>query len=389
MHVTDIELIPVGIPTRPLEDELGLAPYIGGGDVNKLPEELGFAEALDQLDHVEQTRDVVLVRVDTDAGITGWGELPFYPEQARMALETVIKPNLVGRPVWDIEPFVSAAAPGEYQRPYHLYVGGVEMALWDAMGKEAGKPVYELLGGKRYDSAPIAYCLGLLSPEESRRKAREAREHGFSVLKTKASRYWQTDVKRIIAMHDEVDGQLEFRLDPNRQWSVNQALRVGRKLDAAGVHLQYMEQPIAGDSFDQFASLRERLAQPIAINEDAYSPVNIYQSLMRNAIDVAVVDLQPAGGILRMKRLAMLGSLGTISLAHHSDHDLGLKNAAKLHLMASTPEFDLPADSTYYAAEADVLAEPLELENGRLRVPDRPGLAGAVDEETVAEYRID
>lgn len=389
MHVTDIELIPVAIPTRPLDEELGLAPYIGGGDVDELPEQLTFEEALDELHHVEQHREVVLVRVETDVGITGWGELPYYPDQAQMALETVIEPNLVGRPVWDIEPFVEAAAPGEYQRRYHLFVGGVEMALWDALGKEAGKPVYELLGGKRYDSAPVAFCLGLLSPEESRRKAREARDHGFSVLKTKASRYWETDVARIEAMHDEVDGELEFRLDPNRQWSVNQALRVGAKLEAAGIYLQYLEQPIAGDSFDQFASLRQRLSQPIAINEDAYLPVNIYQSLKRDAIDVAVVDLQPAGGILRMKRLAMLGSLGTISLAHHSDHDLGLKNAAKLHLMASTPEFDLPFDSTYYAAETDVLEEPLQLENGRMRVPEKPGLAGDVDESVVEEHRVD
>lgn len=389
MRVTDIELIPVAVPTRPLDEELGLAPYIGGGNITDLSPDLSFAEALGELDHVEQHREVVLVRVETDTGVTGWGELPGYPDQAQAALETQIEPSLLGREVWDIESFVEAAASGEYQRSYHLYVGGVEMALWDALGKAADKPVYELLGGKRYDSAPVAYCVGLLPPDESRRKAREAHEHGFSVLKTKASRYWETDVERIKAMDDAVDGALEFRLDPNRQWSLNQALRVGAKLADAGIHLQYLEQPIAGDSFDQYASLRERLDQPIAINEDAYFPVNIFQSLKRDAIDVAVVDLQPAGGMLRMKRLAMLGSLGTISLAHHSDHDLGLKNAAKCHLMAATPEFDLPFDTTYYAAAADILSEPLEINNGRMTVPERPGLAGAVDETAVETYRTD
>jgi len=389
MRVTDIELIPVSIPTRPLEEELGLAPYVGGPSIADVPAHHTFEEALAKCQDVGTARGAILVRVDTDAGISGWGEMPGPLNVARAVLDSAIEPALVGEPVWDVESFVDAAGRGGYNRSNLPFVGGVEMALWDALGKEAEKPVYQLLGGKCVESVPIAFCLGLLTPENSREKAQEAADHGFSVLKTKASRYWRTDVERVRAMHDAVDGALDFRVDPNRQWGFEDAVRVGAKLEDAGIHLQYLEQPIEVNSFDTLATLRERLTQPIAINEDAYIPQNIFQSVKRDAVDAAVVDLQPVGGISRMRRLAALALESNISLAHHSGHDLGLKNAAKAHLAAATPELNLALDSTYYAAEGGVLETPLPIEDGRMPVPDRPGLAGPVDEAAIDRYRTD
>jgi len=110
----------------------------------------------------------------------------------------------------------------------------------------------------------FAFCLGILSPAESRAKAREAVDAGFSVLKTKAGRNWKQDVARIEAMHDEVDGALEFRLDPNQGWSLDQAVRVGAALEDSGIYLQYMEQPIRVNAHESLATLRKRLRQPIA-----------------------------------------------------------------------------------------------------------------------------
>lgn len=389
MNVTGVELVPVRIPTRPLEEDLGLAPYVGGPAVDRVPETHSFEEALEETRDVGTSRGGILVKVETDAGVTGWGEMPGPLAEARAVVETAVEPNLVGRPVWEMEAFVEAAREGGYVRSNLPYVGGVEMALWDAFGKHLDEPVHRFLGGKCADSVPVAYCLGLLTPEESRAKAREALDHGFSVLKTKASRYWRTDVERVAAMHDEVDGDLEFRLDPNRKWSFADAVRVGAKLHERDVHLQYLEQPIEVNSFGTLRNLRDRLTQPVAVNEDAYVPYNVFQCVKADAVDAVVADVQPAGGLLRLKRLAGLAAESNVSMTHHSGHDLGLKNAAKLHVLSSTPAFDLPFDTTYYAGEDDVLEEPLRIEGGRMVVPDRPGLAGPVDEAKVEEYRTD
>jgi L-alanine-DL-glutamate epimerase-like enolase superfamily enzyme len=189
-------------------------------------------------------------------------------------------------------------------------------------------------------------------------------------------------------MHDEVDGDLDFRLDPNQNWSFEDAVRVGAKLEDAGVYLQYLEQPIRVDSFGTLKRLRERLRQPIAANEDMYFSHNMTHMGKEDAIDVGVLDIVPAGGILNMKRLAgIAGDLG-VSLAHHNAWDLGVKTAAVLHAVSATPEINLPPDTIYYAWADDVITEPFAVEDGKIPVPDGPGLGITVDEDKVAEYHI-
>jgi L-alanine-DL-glutamate epimerase-like enolase superfamily enzyme len=159
-------------------------------------------------------------------------------------------------------------------------------------------------------------------------------------------------------------------------------------LEDAGIYLQYLEQPIRVDSFGTLKRLRQRLTTPIAVNEDAYFQRNLSMAASQDAIDAAVVDLVPARGVLGLKRLAGIASDFDISLAHHSNFDLGIKNAAKLHTIATTPAINLPIDTVYYAYEDHLLENPLEIADGRFVVPDEPGLA-AVDESKVDQYRID
>ncbi len=394
MQVTDIEVIPVRIPTKSRDEELGLAPYIGGFAIDDQPEDLTLEEALDRCGD-ESYRSRLLVRLETDEGIDGWGELPGTADAAPMVraiLEHLIAPQLIGQQVWNVEALLEHFTDDAYGLGYRdptAYFGGVEMAMWDALGKAEDKPVYQLLGGKVRDAAPVAFCMGIMPIEDAQQKAREAQDHGFSVIKTKGCRYWRRDVERMIAIDEAVDGQLDIRLDANRMWSNDVALRVGAKLAAADVHLEYLEQPIDSDSFGTLERLRQRTTQPIAINEDAYLPHHVYHAVTADAIDAAVVDMHPSGGLLGLKRLAGLASEANISLAHHSGHDLGIKNAAKAHAYAAMPQLDLAFDCTLYTATDDILETPLELENGRMTVPERPGLAGAVDEGAIERYRTD
>jgi len=234
----------------------------------------------------------------------------------------------------------------------------------------------------------FAFCLGILSPEESRVKAREALDAGFSVLKTKAGRDWQQDVARIKAMNDEVDGQLEFRLDPNQGWSLDQAVRVGAALEDAGIYLQYLEQPIRVNSHRSLARLRQRLRQPIAPNEDTYIPHNLRSLIEAGAMDVAVLDLTPAGGIAGLRQQAAIVEDAGIPYTHHCAFDLGVRTAAILHAAHGLPGFSLPPDTTYYAWQGNIIEEPFELTDGRMTVPNGPGLGIEVDMDAVEEFRV-
>ncbi|MXV60500.1 N-acylamino acid racemase [Natronorubrum sp. JWXQ-INN-674] len=358
------------MPVAPLE-EGGLAPYSSNHD---------------EVETVGRT----LVRVETDDGITGWGEMLTAmqsPSVTKAVIDDVIAPELIGRDLDEIRDFVAS-----FYYPYvktRPFLGAVETALWDALGKRRGASVSELLGGGLRETVDVAYCLGMLSEDESRRYAARALEQGFDVLKTKAGPDWKADVDRIRAMHDETDGELEFRLDPNQGWTVDEAVRAGAALEDAGIYLQYLEQPCRIDSYGTYERLRQRLRQPIAANEDTYFPRNLYYLCERSAVDVAGVDLVPAGGLLGVREQIAVAEAAGISVTHHNGFDLGIKQAAVLHLYASTPALTLAPDSVYYGWADHVLEDPLEVENGAIRVPDGPGLGVSVDEAAVERYRVE
>ncbi|EMA17795.1 mandelate racemase/muconate lactonizing enzyme family protein [Haloarcula amylolytica] len=388
MEITGVSAVTVDVPLADLDEHLGIGPYVTNHG---------------KLHSMER----VLVRVDTDEGISGWGEMRVFlsPEATESIIEDGVGPMIEGQSPFEIERLRRQVFV-EYTN-VDMFFAAVETACWDIVGKALDRPVYELLGGwtaptqgaqqhrqsvdgnsSAPTAVPVAFCLGILSPEESRIKAREALEAGFTVLKTKAGRDWRQDVERIKAMHDEVDGQLEFRLDPNQGWTLDQAVRVGAMLEDAGIYLQYMEQPIRVDSHRSLARLRQRLRQPIAPNEDTYISHNLQSLVEAGAMDVGVIDLTPAGGISGIRQQAAILEDAGVPFTHHCAFDLGIRTAAILHAFTGIPGFSLPPDSTYYGWEADVIEAPFDVSDGCLPAPEGPGLGISIDVDAVEEYRI-
>ena len=387
MQISDINAIPVTVPLDPIESG-GIAPYrTNHGELSEM--------------------DRILVRVETDEGYVGWGEVRAFlsPEATVSVIEDGVAPLAEGQSPFERETLRRQVFI-EYTNA-NMFLAPVETACWDIVGKVLERPVYELLGGWTADhqttmkhrehveqgddsrQVEFAYALGIFSPEASREYASRVRKAGYSVLKTKGGRDWREDVERIRAMHDAVDGQLEFRIDPNQGWTVEDAVRVASLLEDDGIYLQYMEQPIRVDNHGSLASLRSRTRQPIAANEDTYIPRNMQAMIDAGAIDVGVVDLTPAGGISGLRRLAAIGEDGGISLAHHCAFDLGIRTAAILHTVYSTPALNLPSDTAYFGWEADVIESPFTVEDAQMTVPDEPGLGITVDMDAVDRYRRD
>lgn len=385
MQITDISAIPVTVPLTPIE-EGGIAPY-----------RTNHGELYDM--------DRILVRVDTDEEYTGWGEVrAFLSSQATVSvIEDGVAPLVVGQSPFEIEKLRRQVFI-EYTNS-NMFFAPIEVACWDIVGQVLERPVYELLGGWTADHQTVmkhrdhveqgagsrdvefAYSLGILSPEESRAYAQRALDHGYSVLKTKGGRDWQTDVERIRAMHEAVDGELQFRLDPNQGWTVEDAVRVGGLLEDSGIYLQYLEQPIRVDNHGSLASLRARTQQPLAANEDTYIPRNMQRMIEADAVDVGVVDITPAGGISGVRQLATIAEDGGLSLAHHCAFDLGIRTAAILHTVYGTPAINLPNDTAYYGWEDDIIETPFEIDDGTMTVPDDPGLGVTIDRDAVERYR--
>jgi len=384
VQITNVTAYPVNIGVIDREDG-GIAPYVTNH---------GAVEDVDR----------IIVRVDTDEGLTGWGEMRVFisPAATVSVIEDGVGPIVEGHSPFEVESLRRLFFI-EYTN-IDMFFSAVETACWDIVGKELGEPVYKLLGGwtarsqtemrrdatgKAHQKVDVAYCLGILSPEESRVHAAKALEEGYSVLKTKAGRDWRQDVDRIIAMHDEVNGELDFRLDPNQGWRLDEAIRVGSSLADAGVYLQYLEQPIRVDAHESLAALRHRQPQPIGPNEDMYIAHNLRSLIQKGGIDVAVVDLTPAGGITGIRQQAAIAEDAGVPVTHHCAFDLGIRTAAIMHAVYGIPGFNLPPDSVYYAWKDDVIKNPLEITDGAITVPDGPGLGITVDEAKLEKHAID
>ena len=371
MAISNLEAEYIDIGVRNLEERGGIAPYHFGH---------GFLDSSDR----------IVVKLETSDGLVGWGELNpiLSPKSTKSVIETDIAEKIIGREVWEIEAILEDFSWVDPYMGNNPALGAVEMALWDAYGKRLGEPVHRLLGGKCQDTVPFAFCLGILDPERSREKIREIRDMGFETLKTKGGHDWREDVERIVAMHDEVGYDVDMRIDPNRNWTVEETVRILSCLEDEGIYLEYVEQPIDVDHPGALANLRSRLNTPIGVNEDLYLPHHLSMLTDHEAIDVGVVDMIPSGGLLALKKLAPIAAEHGVSLTHHNSFDFGVKTAAILHVYASTPAFRLPPDTTYYALEDRIIEDPFEFEDGELTVPRDPGLGVTVDEDAIERNAV-
>lgn len=362
----------VVIPVIPLS-EGGIAPYRGSQD------KVGTTQA-----------SSVLFKVETDNGIIGWGEMnPIISNKITQTLvEEYIAPQLIGRDPFEIKAIMSQFSPiYDPQVNTKSFLTGLQMALWDIMGKSLNVPVYNLLGGKVRDRIGIAYALGILGIQETQKKVRQIIDQGYRCLKTKGGKDVVFDVARAKAMRQAAGPNFEIRVDMNQGYDTIQALRYLR--DVEDCDLQYVEQPIKVNRLEDMQNLRVRTRTPIAINEDCYVPNNFYQAVKMDAIDAAVIDFEPIGGITELQRLESIAVEAGIPLAHHCGWDMGIKLAAILHTISTMEAFTYPMDSTYMAHGDDVLATRIKIENGCYIIPSEgPGLGIVVDEEKIEKISV-
>lgn len=324
-----------------------------------------------------------IVRVDTDEGITGWGEhnVNFLPDISGRKMTADAREWLVGR-----DPQNLAAYHRECPLEMRLKAG-VEMALWDLCGKALGQPVAVLLGGIIRPKVELAACMGIKSYERAGEIASLYVEQGYSTLKTKAGCSVDEDVEMVRGVRDAVGDRLKLRIDPNRAYSREQALELAKRVEE--YDLQYLEQPIPEEPLSDFKWLRNRTSTPIAVNESVAEPDSVLRILREEAAAFILPDTHCAGGIQPCVTIGRICEAADIPCIMHCGHDLGPKTAAMVHVAASCAGYTLANDCTYYGLEDDIVTERLRIESGHIAVPDKPGLGVEGDPERIERYKVD
>lgn len=336
----------------------------------------------------------VLVRVHTDGGLVGLGEATVAPrwtgetsKSCVTAVEELIGPALAGK---DPSRITTLRAVMDRELKLNPFTkAAVEMALWDLAGKAAGKPVYDLLGGKVRDTVPIKMVVGGFEVERARALAEQFLAWGVRCLKVKVGLDADEDVERVAAVRRLAGAKIPVGVDANCGWDLTTARRTLRRLAEHG--LLFAEQPIPPGDPAALAALRRDQDTPVMADESVFTLADAWQLAVHQAADIFSIYPGKHGGISGTVEIAHVAHAAGLACALGSNLELGVGTAAMLHVAACLPDIaseSYPADAIgplYH--EADLLTEPLELGPVAAKVPAGPGLGVELDEEQVRRWR--
>jgi L-rhamnonate dehydratase len=329
----------------------------------------------------------LIVEVTTASGIKGYGETIALLDFVPVVLEKVVLPLALGRSVADVEQLhrhVLGAGYYHHERAVVMALAAVEMAMWDALGKHARLPLHALLGGAYRREIELAAYLFVADPKPCAETAARFRDDGYTTFKVKIGHDEKSDIALMEGVR-KVVGDAPLRADVNGAWSPGTARRQLEKLK--GLDLAYVEQPLVLHDIAGHAELRQAQTVPIAIDEGAYTLGDVGNIVRAGAADVILLDPHEEGGIWQCVKAAGVAEAAGIPVTLHSGGELGLSQAAYLHLAASIPNMNIAIDTEYYYHSVDVVTEPFTIRGGRLSVPEEPGLGVAPDLDVLERFR--
>lgn len=337
-----------------------------------------------------------LVEVEADNGLIGLGEMGGGGESAEAAFRAM-KAYLVGHDPARLEEmrFKIANPTASLYNNRTQILAALEFACLDLMGQAWNVPVYDILGGKLQDEVPFASYLffrypnadgsgEVRTPEQMASEARRLKaSHGFNSHKVKGGVFppdYELECYRAVA--EAVEGD-PVRFDPNAVWSTEQAIRFGQAIE--GLNNDYLEDPVFG--LHSMRRTREKVRMPLATNTVVVGFEQLAANVLDTAVDVILLDTTFWGGIRPCVKAAGICETFGLGVAVHSSGELGVQLATMLHLGAVIPNLSFAADAHYHHLRDDVIeGGPLPYQNGKIRVPDGPGLGVRLDRNKVAEY---
>jgi len=330
--------------------------------------------------------DLLLVRVDTDGGVTGWGEAFGHRifHATRAAIDTLLGPLCVGRDPGDI-----LALHDSLQRQLHgvgrngptIYaLSGIDIALWDIAGKVAGLPLYRLLGaGPRADLPAYASLLRYGSAKAVARYTTQALERGYRHIKVH-----EITLPEVKAARDAAGPRVPLMVDTNCPWTVEQAIDMARQLRPLDLH--WLEEPVwPPDNLAGLAEVRARGGIPTAAGENYGTVWDFRRAFEAGAIAYAQPSVTKIGGVTEMRRVMALAETFGIPVVPHSAY-FGPGLLASIHCAAAMPGEGLV--ERFYCDFADnPLGEAIQPKHGRIAVPQGPGLGVDPDPRALDKLR--
>jgi len=337
----------------------------------------------DALQTLDVDKGSVVLRIRTDAGITGWASSSFgnRGEGARVVqsiLEYEVKPVIVGK-----DPAFPRRIRAELWKAmnYHGVTGvaqfamaATDIALWDILGKNAGLPVYKMLGAYR-DRMPVYSMCGWYYDNDAelshfKREVTDAVEQGYKAVKIKVGKYsLDDDVRRIRLALDTIGKDRRLMVDANQVFDHKEALRRGRVYQEMGCF--WFEEPLPPHDMEGFARLAQALDMRIATGENLNTKYEFADLIARRGADIVQPDNRRAGGVTEWMEIAAIADGYGVELASHGG------GATNLNMLLAMP------NAIYMETGGSC-----KMIDGEVPAPEEPGMSSEVSAEDIRKYRV-
>jgi L-alanine-DL-glutamate epimerase-like enolase superfamily enzyme len=363
MRITEIEPIIVEVPTR---------------------------EPVSGVHGIARSQRSVLVRIATDAGVEGWGNVDPSPGYTLMTAEEIhsavagLAPHLAGADAMNLNLALARmdrALAGSFEAK-----AAVEMALCDVKARALGIPVHSLLGGCVKPAIRFNAWIGTVAPQRAAEEALGWAERGFRSAKIKLDGADPVGIKRVAAVREAVGRQMALRVDFNESLPLDEAIAFIRLLEPYA--LQLVEQPLPRADIAGLAEIRRGIGIPLMADESVVGPDSLIEIIRREAADIVKVKVMKQGGLLRtlaMIEIAAAAGLGVV-LGHGFGLTLSTVAEATVAAVSSAVLDGCEAVGPLKMA-ADVVSEPARLDRGVLELGTAPGFGVTIDREALGRWR--
>ena len=370
MKIVRVETVPVQIPINP---ERAIRGSLGAHTVSPF----------------------LLVKIHTDEGIVGLGEVSCTPiwsgeDQVTAAhfICDYLAPALQGEDPAQIERLTARMRYRLAANPFTK--AGVEMALWDILGKAAGLPLYRLWGGPVRDFVPTKFSVSGLDPGKAAELAVWAVAKGFRTMKVKVGIDPEGDIARVRAVRQAIGPDVRLGVDANGGWSPRVAVQTIRRMYEFGIY--FAEQPVPPVDPAWMADVRNQVNVPIMADESVNTVQDAMSLARASAADVLSLYVGKGGGVSVARKIAAVAEAAGLVCTVGSNLEMGVASAAMIHLAMAAPSIaaeEFPCDILGpFFYEDDILAEPLPIQAGKASPFERPGLGVELDEQKVERYRV-
>jgi L-alanine-DL-glutamate epimerase-like enolase superfamily enzyme len=331
--------------------------------------------------------EATVVGITDDNGITGYGYMPAMmivgesPVTAEGMLHGAMAPILKRGDIIGVQAVMRQIDSAVGANPQIKFA--VEEALLDLTAKRMATPVASLFGGLCRKDVPVMRMLGVKPPKETAEEALGLMQRGYRYVKIKIGLDDKRDVETVKRTRDALGENMFISVDANQAYTPMHAVRVLNQLDDC--NLIVVEQPVRQDDVRGMAFVRRSIGIPVMADEGVNTPMDALRLIEADALDAVSIKLWKMGGYYKSREIAAVCSGANVAVHVGSTAGSQLLEALQLHFCASLPDLFAGAEIGEFESLTDDPASGLTVEQGSLRVPDRPGLGVDIDMDKLRE----